>query len=560
MRPLYGSFVSAPSSSLLRFLRSQSQDVCFFTPSSKSTVCPLSSYRSTRPLSRNHDADRYRSTTRSFATSQRRRATVEASLFNLECLRQSPKQSYTRASPEYHTPLKRLWHLGTRTRASDLKPDDLPPLPSFLNDANSSILGRSKVGKPSNAHILRCTEINENGDVTLVNGQFKKSELIAKYGLLPRDLRKIDSSLLPHILVRPSAILINLLHLRVLIKHNRVLVLDAYGTTDSTMQSLFMYDLSGKLQQRDNSRQAGGLPYEFRALEAVLINVTTGLEQEYEGVSEPVHRVLRELEEDIDRDKLRHLLIYSKKLGNFEQKARLVRDAIDDLLDADDDLVAMYLSERANGKTREEANHTEVEMLLESYHKLCDEIVQASGNLVSNIRNTEEIVKAILDANRNSLMLLDLKFSIGTLGLGTGAIVAGLFGMNLKNFIEEADLGFAGVTASTFVCAAIVCAWGLHKLRRVQRVRMWGERGRVGSRGSWNQVEPGAVGQGTRALQLWKGRESGGIRGAGGGRNPDLIPQPDLPQSVIAAMPTAASTAIAGGKSKLKRSSWKKYG
>lgn len=191
--------------------------------------------------------------------------------------------------------------------------------------------------------------------------------------------------------MRPSAILINLLHLRVLIKHNRVLVLDAYGTTASTMQGLFMYDLEGRLKQKDNSRQAGGLPYEFRALEAVLINVTTGLEQEYEGVSEPVHRVLRELEEDIDRDKLRHLLVYSKKLGDFEQKARLVRDAIDDLLDADDDLVAMYLSERAQGKTREEANDTEVEMLLESYHKVCDEIVQASGNLVGNIRNTEEM-------------------------------------------------------------------------------------------------------------------------------------------------------------------------
>lgn len=157
------------------------------------------------------------------------------------------------------------------------------------------------------------------------------------------------------------------------------------------MQSVFLNELTGKLQQKGHSRQEGGLPYEFRALEAILINVTTGLEQEYEVVSEPVHRVLRELEEDIDRDKLRHLLVYSKKLGNFEQKARLVRDAIDDLLDADDDLVAMYLSERAHGKIREEANHTEVELLLESYHKVCDEIVQASGSLVSNIRNTEEM-------------------------------------------------------------------------------------------------------------------------------------------------------------------------
>ncbi|MCJ1251193.1 magnesium ion transporter [Trapelia coarctata] len=355
-------------------------------------------------------------------------------------------------------------------------------------DGGGATVGRA-VGKAPNELKLRCTEFDENGKVTLVNGEFKKSELIAKYGLLPRDLRKIDSSIVPHILIRPSAILINLLHLRVLIKHDRVLVFDAYGSTDSYTQSMFMYDLGGKLGQKDSSRQLGSLPYEFRALESVLISVTSGLEVEFEGVREPVVRVLRELEEDIDREKLRHLLIYSKKLGTFEQKARLVRDSIDDLLDADDDLAAMYLTERAQGKTRDEDDHTEVEMLLESYHKVCDEIVQASGNLVSNIRNTEEIVKAILDANRNSLMLLDLKMSIGTLGIGSGAFIAALYGMNLKNFLEESDYGFLGVSAWSFIFAGIVCSYGLTKLRKVQRVSMWGEQGRK-SRGSWRDVDP----------------------------------------------------------------------
>ena len=211
-----------------------------------------------------------------------------------------------------------------------------------------------------------------------------------QYGLLPRDLRKIDSSLLPHILVRPSAILINLLHLRVLIKHDRVLVFDAYGTTDSKSQSVFMYDLDLKLRQKESPAN-GTLAYEFRALEAVLISVTLGLEKEFEGVSEPVVTVLTELEETIDRDKLRYLLIYSKKLGTFEQKARLVRDSLTELLEADDDLSAMYLSEKAAGKIREDDDHMEVEMLLESYHKVADEIVQAAENLVSNIRNTEEV-------------------------------------------------------------------------------------------------------------------------------------------------------------------------
>lgn len=271
-----------------------------------------------------------------------------------------------------------------------------------------------------------------------------------------------------------------------LIKYDRVLILDTYGTTDSYSQSLFIFELEHKLRQQQHGGDSGAegahqQPYESRALEAVLMSATGSLEAEYEGVREPVVRVLRELEEDIDRDKLRHLLIYSKKLGTFEQKARLVRDAIDGLLDADDDLAAMYLTEKAQGKERAEDDHTEIEMLLESYHRVCDEIFQVSGNLVSNIRNTEEVVRAILDANRNSLMLLDLKFSIGTLGLGGGTFLAALYGMNLRNFMEEADFGFAGISAGCVALGFVVCSYGLRKLRKVQRVSMWG--GERGDRG-----------------------------------------------------------------------------
>jgi magnesium transporter len=169
-----------------------------------------------------------------------------------------------------------------------------------------------------------------------------------------------------------------------------VLVFDAYGSTDSYTQSLFMYDLEGKIRQMD-TRANGALPYEFRALEAVLLSVTNALESEFEGVREPVVSVLKELEEDIDRDKLRYLLVYSKKLGTFEQTARLVRDALEEILEADDDLASMYLTSKAKGEERDEEEHAEVEMLLESYHKVTNEIVQAAENLVSSIRNTEEM-------------------------------------------------------------------------------------------------------------------------------------------------------------------------
>lgn len=74
-------------------------------------------------------------------------------------------------------------------------------------------------------------------------------------------------------------------------------------------------------------------------------------------------------------------------------------------------------------------------------------------------------------------MLLDLKFSIGTLALAAGTLFSALYGMNLKNFIEESDFGFGGVSVICFALTGVVSVYGLAKLRKLQRVRMWGESG-----------------------------------------------------------------------------------
>jgi magnesium transporter len=71
-------------------------------------------------------------------------------------------------------------------------------------------------------------------------------------------------------------------------------------------------------------------------------------------------------------------------------------------------------------------------------------------------------------------MLLDLKFSIGTLGLATGTLFSALYGMNLKNFIEESDLGFWGISGISAAASVFVIMYGVGRLRRVQRVSMWG--------------------------------------------------------------------------------------
>ncbi|KAI1504994.1 hypothetical protein F5X99DRAFT_370476 [Biscogniauxia marginata] len=486
-----------PSTRLLRFLRHQSENLNFFSPNHDSAAASLRSAarRALCPARRQTKLSENR-----YAAVTTPDTSLQASMLDLDsflgahhppnsrrvrppglpsCLSASALGVRYSSSNKSQTPNKptwkeRLWGVKTGKGGKPLEPDDLGEVDGE-GDNNSMFNSRRQLSqKAALEPRLRCTEVDENGNVILVDGEFKKSELIARFGLLPRDLRKIDSSNLPHILVRPTAILLNLLHLKVLIKYNRVLLFDVYGSQASYPQSAFMYDLQGKLQQK-SSQSSGSLPYEFRALEAVLQSVTQELEADFEAVRDPVIRILSELEDDIDRHKLRILLILSKRVSTFEQKAKLVRDAIEELLEADDDLAAMYLSEKTHDLNRQLDDHTEVEMLLESYHKLCDEIVQEAQNLVSSIRNTEEIIRAILDANRNSLMLLDLKFSVGTLGLAMGTFIAGLYGMNLENLIEETNWGFGTISALSVIFSLLVCKYGLSKLKKVQRVKMQGE-------------------------------------------------------------------------------------
>ena len=88
-------------------------------------------------------------------------------------------------------------------------------------------------------------------------------------------------------------------------------------------------------------------------------------------------------------------------------------------------------------------------------------------------------------------MLLELKFSIGTLAIGVGTFGAALYGMNLKNFMEESDLGFWGVSASCLLLSVVVCSYCLTKLHKMKRVSMWGDIGRSG-RSELRSLERGA--------------------------------------------------------------------
>ena len=61
-----------------------------------------------------------------------------------------------------------------------------------------------------------------------------------------------------------------------------------------------------------------------RALESILLSVLSALEAEMVFIRNLVGGLLAELEDDIDHDRFKRLLHYSRRLTSFQNRAKLV--------------------------------------------------------------------------------------------------------------------------------------------------------------------------------------------------------------------------------------------
>ncbi|WFD20818.1 Inner membrane magnesium transporter MRS2 [Malassezia caprae] len=333
--------------------------------------------------------------------------------------------------------------------------------------------------------LLRCTILDSSGSIKTISGVFKKSELCSHHGLEPRDLRKIDSrvpNLVPTILARRSGILINILHIRAMVKSDAVLLFDSYSTADTHLHSAFVYNLEYNLRLNTSS-----LPYEFRALESILASVLEALRSELSWLRIVVDDLLEALEDDIDREKLRMLLQISRKLNGFLSRSRGVKGSVTEVLESDEDMALMYLTDAKLGRPRTKSSDLEeLELLLESFEKQVEEVIAEIEQIYANVNNTQEIVELILDSNRNKLLTLDLGTSIMTLGVSAATLFVGLFGMNLTSHLEEHVHAFYIMSVIAYIMAAVVTVGGLRLLARMRRIGLSVD----GSHASVDQTHP----------------------------------------------------------------------
>lgn len=423
-----------------------------------------------------------------------------AGLISLTCKEHLPRSTRFASPRQFHCPRdarrslletkKRTLQIANNYRSITTTNKSYPVTngilpPTEINEINrkstfnqqvfhqSIALSRSRM---NDATELRCALFNAEGSLQTPETRLTKADVAQRYGIHGRDLRNVDliSEGIPYVLVRPSTIFLSIFTLRLLIQSNRVLLFLLDSEDGGVkIQDVFEHDLQSKLRADQGSGTMSSLPFEQRVLDAALASVTAMLEAEHLLIRGEVEKHLRESKQEHGvHSALHELLENGKRLETVEQRARQVRSALQEVLNNDEDLAAMYLTDRQAGRPHAIADHQEVEYLLEAYYKNADAIAESAHALVGDVNRTARVIQSMLDVRRNQIMVFEAQLEVWMLGFAVSTFVAGLFGMNVVNYLEDSATAFAFLASACAMGTVLISRYGMRRLGAVRKMQL----------------------------------------------------------------------------------------
>ncbi|XP_037641479.1 magnesium transporter MRS2 homolog, mitochondrial [Sebastes umbrosus] len=293
---------------------------------------------------------------------------------------------------------------------------------------------------------------DQEGNVT--SFEKKKTELCQELSLQARDLRFQHSISLT---ARNNCIIIRMESLKAIVTPQSLLVLDFRGLG---LERWLVLELAPQLASQSHS-----LPFEFRALEALLQHTVNTLQARLNDVEPIMLDTLESLVDpkilSVDRSKLHILLQNSKSLSELETNIKVFKDTLLKILDEDEIIEELCLTKWTDPRVFEESSlgidHAEeMELLLENYYMQAEELGNKTRELKALIDDSENVIFINLDSHRNVMMRLSLQLAMGTFSLTLFGLIGVAFGMNLESSFEEEPVVFWMVTGFMFLGSGLI--------------------------------------------------------------------------------------------------------
>ncbi len=132
---------------------------------------------------------------------------------------------------------------------------------------------------------------------------------------------------------------------------------------------------------------------------------------------------------------------------------------ITDLLSNDEDMLDLLLTEKSLAKSKNQELHIKahenVELLLEEYGRQLNSILLEIAYLLQRVQSKQDMVALSLDAYRNRMIRMNLYLSMGGISLAFGTAVAGFFGMNVINGMEQSEGIFEAIVLGSTLTGGV---------------------------------------------------------------------------------------------------------
>lgn len=345
------------------------------------------------------------------------------------------------------------------------------------------------------AHKLNCDIfiLTKNGNLDVYRGPFDRAQICQQYGLGPRDLQKIDTDIIinvPIIDVRQNRfICFSFRRLRSLVQSDRSIFFvpsvdkvlqEPFGIKDSVhweriaqdyhRNVRFIYELyNEKCIGPKNLNNLDSIPFEFRITEINLETVAYQLKLKANQLLNEFQNVRERAYNHINVGILRELALLKEKVDKYKRNADLAHQAIVDVLAQDEDMIGMYLTDN---RKRDISDHIQIELLLEACTKEMAEVRRSISDLSDSVHTLESATGFMLDAVRNELLAFEIRINIITMGVGVGALITGIYGMNLLNHFEQNPHAFYFITGSSICFIIGIISIGIIRLFRYRKVRL----------------------------------------------------------------------------------------
>lgn len=204
-----------------------------------------------------------------------------------------------------------------------------------------------------------------------------------------------------------------------------------------------------------------GEPFELVFIEEVLRDTCDAFNRRLR-VYEPIVDTFmdRTTNEVFSATGVQKLVPIKDSLQEFELTVKQSLECLTHLLGNDEDMLGLLLTEKAKalnkGENLRHEQHEAVELMFEEYARQLSNILHEIHYLQRRVQSKQELVALSLDAYRNRMIRMNVYLSIVGIGLATATTVAGFYGMNLINGLEQSPVAYNNVVMSTSIAALLI--------------------------------------------------------------------------------------------------------